>query len=326
MKLRHKAWLFSAATLLLLLFAVVHAPAQACYMGDDMPEATKASLTNTATQYFQLAQQGNAAGLQAHSDFQLGDVLEGDKQLLSGRASIRSVFLLDNTQASAGGAGQKAEFYCGIYNSPDRVGFVFASLPAGQYGIVIQDVAGTSPAVVTWILRQGGGSWNVAGFYAKPVQIGGHDANWYLNQARAYRAKGQNHNAWFYYLTANDMLRPFPAMGTPSLDKFYDEMQAARPGDLPYGNTVDLALAGGRTVKVTQVFPTPVGDNLDLVVKYQSPDISDSSKTFQDNMAVIKALVTKYPELREAFGGVVARAVAPNGQDYGSLLAMKDVK
>jgi hypothetical protein len=30
--------------------------------------------------------------------------------------------------------------------------------------------------------------------------------------------------------------------------------------------------------------------------------------------------------LRNAFAGVVARAVAPNGNDYGTMLAMKDVK
>jgi hypothetical protein len=43
-------------------------------------------------------------------------------------------------------------------------------------------------------------------------------------------------------------------------------------------------------------------------------------------MAVIKALVAKYPELREAFAGVVARGVQPDGRDYGSLLQMKDIK
>jgi hypothetical protein len=41
---------------------------------------------------------------------------------------------------------------------------------------------------------------------------------------------------------------------------------------------------------------------------------------------VIKALVAKFPELREAFAGVVARAVAPSGRDYGTLLGMKDIK
>jgi hypothetical protein len=43
-------------------------------------------------------------------------------------------------------------------------------------------------------------------------------------------------------------------------------------------------------------------------------------------MAVIKALVTKYPELRDAFAGVISRAVDPQGHDYGTLLPMKDIK
>jgi len=30
--------------------------------------------------------------------------------------------------------------------------------------------------------------------------------------------------------------------------------------------------------------------------------------------------------LRDAFDGVVTRAVEPSGRDYGSMLAMKDIK
>jgi len=41
---------------------------------------------------------------------------------------------------------------------------------------------------------------------------------------------------------------------------------------------------------------------------------------------VIKALVTKHPEVRDAFAAVVARAVDPAGRDYGTLLAMKDIR
>ncbi len=44
------------------------------------------------------------------------------------------------------------------------------------------------------------------------------------------------------------------------------------------------------------------------------------------NMAVTKALVSKYPEYREAFAGIVARAVESSGRDYGSLMPMKDIK
>jgi hypothetical protein len=70
-----------------------------------------------------------------------------------------------------------------------------------------------------------------------------------------------------------------------------------------------------------------VGQDLDLVVKYQCADVSNTAQTFQDNAAVMKALVGKYPEFRDAFDGVVARAVEPTtGRDYGSLLPMKDIK
>jgi hypothetical protein len=56
------------------------------------------------------------------------------------------------------------------------------------------------------------------------------------------------------------------------------------------------------------------------------PDVSNTNLAYQDNIAVMKGLVAKYPELRDAFAGVVARAVDPSGRDYGTLLAMKDIK
>jgi hypothetical protein len=85
-------------------------------------------------------------------------------------------------------------------------------------------------------------------------------------------------------------------------------------------------VAGGKTYKVTDMFPVPVVRDFDLVVKYQSADVSDNGKTFQDNMAVIKALLAKYPEFRDAYAGIVVRAVEPSGRDYGSMMAMKDIK
>ena len=54
--------------------------------------------------------------------------------------------------------------------------------------------------------------------------------------------------------------------------------------------------------------------------------MSNTTQTFQDNTAVMKAVVAKFPEFRDAFDGVVARAVESSGKDYGSLLPMKDIK
>ena len=63
-----------------------------------------------------------------------------------------------------------------------------------------------------------------------------------------------------------------------------------------------------------------------MIVKYDSPDVSNTAKTFQENKTVIQALIAKFPEFRDAFDGVVARAVEPSGHDYGSLLPMKEIK
>lgn len=109
-------------------------------------------------------------------------------------------------------------------------------------------------------------------------------------------------------------------------DQLYDEMQPVQASDLPVnGSTVDLQV-GGKVEKLTSIFPAGFGDDLDLVVKYQAPDVSNTGATFQANMAVIKAVVAKYPEFRDAFAGVIARAVDPSGRDYGTLLPMKDIK
>ena len=99
-----------------------------------------------------------------------------------------------------------------------------------------------------------------------------------------------------------------------------------KPTDLPAdASTVELAGAG-KTFRLTALFPLAVGQDFDLVVKYQSADVSNTAQTFQDNSAVMKALLAKYPEFRDAFDGIVARAVEPSGRDYGSLLPMKDIK
>ncbi len=308
-------------TFIFLALAVGQAAAQGCFTPSDMDAATKSSLESAARQDFQAAQQGGAA-LLSQADFNVSDIISANQDLFAGTVATRSVYLLDNSQPS----GQRAQFFCGIYNSPKRVAFVFNGLPAGRYGIVIQDVSGKTPGTVSWVLRQSGAQWRVGGLIPKPGELAGHDGNWYLNQARAYHAKGQNHNAWLFYSIALDLMQPLGALHTPPMDKLYDEAQQTLPPDLPArGRAADITL-NGRAFHLTEVFATPVGHNLDLVVKYQEPDVSDTSKTYQDNMAVMRGLTTKYPELREAFAGIVARAVTPGGQEYGTLLAMKDVK
>jgi len=66
--------------------------------------------------------------------------------------------------------------------------------------------------------------------------------------------------------------------------------------------------------------------DLDLRVQYETPDAANSTLAAQDNAAVTKALLAKYPELRDGFGAVIARAVDTQGHNYVTLTAMKDAK
>ncbi|OLE56897.1 MAG: hypothetical protein AUG13_06670 [Chloroflexi bacterium 13_1_20CM_2_59_7] len=306
--------------------------AQSCLAAGDMDEASRAALVNTAKRYFDMAARGDSAALRQNaiasvaSDFSGIETAVKDNQanFAGAQATPRPPFLL---QAEGPAPPERAEFLCGVFGksgqTPDSAVFVIPNLPPGNYALTTLDVTGSKGNfTLSFVLQQQGTNWKLGGFYAKPAQIAGHDGNWFAGRAREFKAKGQTHNAWLYYLEARELLVPVPFMSTMMTDKLYDESQSVKPADLPPLNLT----AGSRTFKVTQLFPLPVGQNLDLVVKYESADVSNSAQTFQDNTTVMKALLAKYPEFRDAFDGVVARAVEPSGRDYGSLLAMKDIK
>ncbi len=319
----------------LLLAATITSPAcaaQNCTGGAELDVPTKNAIEAAARQYLDMSKRGDVAGLKANSIAAIaGDfgsieqaVVSNKPYFVEGQATISVIYLLDAAQAK--GSLPRADFYCGIYNSADRLVFSITNLPAGRYALVMQKIAGKDPITLTLILQDMNGSWKLAGYYPRLDAIGGHDGQWYLTKAREYKSKGQLHNAWFYYLTAWDLMAPVNFMSTPQLDKVAEEMQTARPPDLPAsGSPLNLA-ANGKTFKVTELVAVPVENNLDLRVRYETADASNAGLAFQDNMAVSKAIVAKYPEVRDAFSAVIARAVDASGHDYGSVLPMKDVK
>jgi hypothetical protein len=309
--------------------------AQTCYSDGDMNEATRNALENAAKRYFDMAARGDSASLKQNAIPSLASqfggieaaVKDNQSSLAGATATPRPPFLL---KQEAKTPTERTEFLCGVFGPNGQTAnsseFILPNLAEGNYGIVTLDVNGAQgPRTVSFVLEQQGSDWKMGGFYVKDPNVKGHDAHWFADQARAFKSKGQNHDAWFYYLEARELLVPVPFMYTQMTDKLYDESQTVKPTDLPVdGHTIDLA-AGGKTYRLTSMFAVPVGQDLDLVVKYQVSDVSDSAKIFQDNMAVMRALVSKFPEFRQAFDGLVARAVEPSGRDYGSLLPMKDV-
>lgn len=326
---------FLAGPLVLAMACGLFAEAQTCLTADEMDQPTLTTLQNTAKQYFDMAVRGDAATLKQNaipgfaSNFSGAETALKDNQpsLTGAQPSLRPPFLLKVEGQAPSGHG---EFLCGVFGANGQTSnsaeFVIPNLSPGNYGVVIADATGGKEArTITFILQEEGTAWKLGGMYVRNPDIAGHDEQWFVDKARAFKAKGQMHNAWFYYLAARDLLSPVNFMYTQATDKLYAEMEAVKPADLPANGTVDLT-SGGKTYKITALFPLPQGKNFDLVVKYQWPDVSNYSKTFDENTAVMKALLAKYPEFRDAFDDIVARAVEPSGKDYGSMLAVKDIK
>jgi len=328
---RGRPWLW-----LLLLGASVCVHAQTCQSAADIDASVRTALETAAKRYFEMSARGDTAALQQNSIAPVAAsfgsieaaVKENQAAFTGAHATVRPPFLLtaDGPEPLA-----RAEFLCGVFGksgqTKDSAVFVLNNLPPGMYGVIILDVnGGQDPRTLTLVLQQAGTDWKLAGFYAKSSQAAGHDAAWFIQRARDFKTKAQNHNAWLYYREAIALSAPVDFMSTLATDKLYDEAQATQPADMPAnGNIVDTS-AGGKVYHLTEIFPLAVGNDLDVVVKYQAADVSNTARTFQENVAVIKALVAKFPEFREAFAGVIARAVEPSGRDYGSLMAMKDIK
>lgn len=323
-------------TLAFLLACAASVAAENCATANDMEPATRAAVVSASQRYFDSISRGDSASLRQSAipslaaDFSgVETIVKDNRPALAGsKAAARPPFLLE---AEGTAPLARAEFFCGVFGSKgqtrDSAVFTLGDLPPGKYGVVILDVASAKGAyTVSVILQQIGAEWKLGGLYIKASQIGGHDSDWFAARAQEFQGKSQARNASLYYLEARSLASPLTFMSTAATDKLYDESQKAQSADLPSEDKNTDLTAGAASYKLTALFPEVVGNDLDLIVKYKAADISNSTQAYQNNVAVMKALLVKYPEFRDAFAGVVARAVDPGGRDYGTLLAMKDIK
>jgi hypothetical protein len=310
--------------------------AQECSQASEIEPSLRAAIDNAASQFIQFAAHGDVQSLRQGAIPALASGFDGvqravthDKGVMGDQVTIRRDYFLDASKATA--RLSRAEFFCGVYGSnghtPYSASFAIPNLDPGQYALVLTNVTGGKvPYMVTIVVQNLQNQWKLAGYYPKPGEVAGHDAVWYVQQARKFKQQGQLHNAWFYYVLAWEIYSPVDFMSSLQLDKLSSEIQAARPADAPDSAPAPLTAANGHTYNLTQLFAVPdEAGQLSLVVKYEAADVNNTTQAFQDNNAVIKAVAARYPEVREAFSGIVARATTASGQDYGTLLAMKDI-
>lgn len=308
---------------------------QSCLTGEDLEGPARAGLEAAARKYFELAVKGDVAGLQGSAISSVAKafsgiaaaVRENQPSFSKAQMAVRATYLLT---AQGDTPLERAEFLCGVFGKSGQTAssavFVLNGLPPGRYGLVILDATGDGERYATsFVLQDVSGDWKLGGFYVKPVLSAGHDSGWFAERGRAFAAKGQSHNAWFYLLQARNLATLVPFMSTRETDRLYDEAQKVASADAPEGFPAELA-GVGKVYKIKSAFAYGVAGEVNLVVKYEYADVSDTVKTYAENQAMAKALVTKWPELREGFGAIVARATEVSGKDFGTLVELKGLK
>lgn len=312
-----------------LLAAVVPAWAQGCDTRDEIPAQARAASESAAKQVFDQASRGDVNSMKANAIPSLqsnfggisGAVNDNKAAFAGAHVQLRTSFLIDTGDRPS----QDGRFFCGVFGGgtqgANSAEFDIPGLPVGKYAIVIQDFIGNQgPYALTTIFQEMGG-WKLAGFYVRPESALGHDGIWFLDRARDYKAKGQNHNAWFYYVTSWQLLAPVLFMDSALLSKITQESTAILPQDVPSRTPVAYS-ANGRTYNITSMDVLHL-QTLDLSIKYSVPSTGDFAKTQAEARALAGALVAQYPELKDAFSNVWVHAVDANGGDVVGLVNLK---
>jgi len=240
--------------------------------------------------------------------------------------TIQSIFSLAATDLKS---PQDTQFFCSVPGSQLLINISIPQLPPGQYAFaVVHATGGKQPQQISMILSNdplGSAQWKLAGIFVRPLTYAGHDGVWYWSQARAYANKKQQWNAYFYYQTAAYLLSPVDFISSPNLDKLQKEMNGVRPDGLPDAEPMKI-VGGGQTFDITGIHTDGSLGGLDIVVNYKASDVSDPVVTRSRNLEVMKALLSRYPELRDAFHGLWVYANAENQRPFAIELPMNQIQ
>lgn len=303
--------------------------AQSCVTQADLDAATRNQLQSAALGFARQVAAGNRTNIQAGvapqvaADAQeiLDSVSSAAAKVKNATFTVRNLYLLDASDIQP---GQSAiQFYCGAVNGPLHVVFTLAHLPQAKYAVAMVHATGIpQPQQMTIIFANSDSAWKLAGFANKPLTMAGHDGIWYWKQARAYGARKQDWNAYFYYTTAQFLVTPVDFISSPNLTKLENEENAAKPAELR--DPMQLKI-GARTYELTGLHTDSSLGGLDLVMRYATPSIADLAATRQQNIAVMQAMLRAHPELRQAFHGLWVYAVAPGQDPFGIELPMNQI-
>jgi hypothetical protein len=318
------------AVILAVLSAGIPSAAWAvsCTMSPAMSPDARTTLAAAARKLGQEAADGDSAALQAGSAPVLKDsfgsissTVSGLAQSLKGAAiTVNSLYLLDAGDLQ--GTQNDVDFFCSAVGSPLVVTVSFGELPSGVYALAIVHASGVpAPQQFAFILQNmaaphAPAQWDLAGFFVRPLTIGGHSGVWFWDQARAMQTAGAPLSSYIYYQAAVYLARPTNLYTSANMDRLNHEMTAVAPAGLPGAAPMQVNSPDGSSFAVTGLrIDTTLGP-IDLRVDAKVPTIGDPVSSRKSALSLMAAMVARFPHLRDNFHGIWVYETAANGQTY----------
>ena len=314
------------------------AVAETCTTQSQMPPADRDALAAAATSIATRVQAGDEAGLRSITIAEYQKDFSGIEQTVTATApklkgatpEVEQLYLLDATtlKAGANGANPDAQFFCSLNKTAAEAEFSIPQLPPGRYGFAMVRMEAATPWRLSFLMRQDGRKWLLAGLYPKPLTANGHDGLWYWTQARALGSQKDAWTAWLYLQEARSLVMPAGFVSSTHLEKLDSELQSAAPPAVQSGVSADAPLvvkgANGSEFRFTSL---GVDDSigLDIAAHLKVEALTDTAALRRQNIDAMQALLTAHPELRKAFHGMWVFAEAPGKEPYATELTMADI-
>ena len=323
----------AALVLALCLLLAGRAHAVSCTPQAQMTPGDGGALAAASLRVAGLVAGGDLAGLKSASVWAQFEGISGtaaglEAALKGARFQVAALYALNAADLKPG--EDEAQFFCSAPGSPLLVTMTISSLPAGSYALaLVHAEGGTTPEHLALVLaKNAAGEWQLAGLFARPAALAGHDGDWYWSRARELNKAGAKWSAYFYYQTARPLLVPVDFMSSPNLQKRDGEATTARPEGLPgeSGTPPMTVAAGDQTFAVTGVRTDASLGGLDLLVHYNA-NAANVDPVYQRTQAValMRALLDQHPELRANFHGLWVYADSPGRQPYAVEMTMDQI-
>jgi hypothetical protein len=340
---------------LLPLLAAHTALAISCTTQSQIAPSDRSELAAAVTRLTGFALAGDTASLRAATLPSVAAQFDGIAATVDGlapalkgsTASIENLYLLHAEDLKPG--DDEADFFCSVPGSQLLVTIAIPQLPPGTYALALVHANGVpKPEQIGEILAQTGAkpaqmtkdgpaqsgppavppSWQLAGFFARPLTIAGHDGVWYWSRARELAKAQQRWSAYFYYQSAEFLLTPVDFLSSPNLSKLQREAAAVRPDGLPGSEgvaTMTLA-AGDQSFAITGLRTDGALGGLDLVIHYNA-NAANVDPVYQRGqaLALMQAILKQHPELRSNFHGLWVYADSPGHQGFAVELPMNQI-